>query len=382
MADLPQFSQLFRIARDSALGNNSRLSRDVVERDGTDANILMAAAAAVGEEVVGQLQLVEASLFLDTATGAALDRLVFDRYGLTRKAAAAALGEVQFTTTVANPGAFTVPVGTILQTTEGVQYTVTVAVLFLASSTGPVAAIVRSLLAGIDQQAKIGTITSIVSAITGSPGDLVVTNALATAGAADEESDTSLRARARAFFTTARKGTKSALEQGALAVPGVESATAFEILDTEGAPARVVQLVVSDQFTQQLATFSESPSPTYQAQAAALAATVLVGLEETRAFGIEVKVIVAVVVLLPVVLRLSFDAGADIPLTTLRARAAAVNYTNELAPGATWNPVDLSERMRPIEGLFITGVEVASPSGPVIPTPLQVIRTGLPLVTV
>jgi hypothetical protein len=209
----------------------------------------------------------------------------------------------------------------------------------------------------------------------------VTANALATAGATDEEEDASLRARARAFFTTARKGTKSALEQGALAVPGVVTASAIEVIDTEGAPARVVQLVIADQFTETLAEFSETPTPIYQAQAQALAATVLAALEDVRAAGIEVKVFVAAVVLQPITLRLSFDAGADVPLTTLRARAAAVNYTNELSPGQTWDPAGVSARLAPIPGLFITGTEVASPNGMVIPTPLQVIRTGLPIVT-
>jgi len=381
VADLPRFNDLFRIARDTALVNNSRLSREIVQRQGTDANILMAAAAAVGEEVVGQLQLVEASLFLDSATGTDLDRLVFDRYGLVRKPAAAAFGTVQFSTTALNPGAFTIAAGTNLQTTDGIQYSVTTSITFPASTVGPVTAIVRSLLAGVDQQAKAGTITSIISSISGSPSDLVVTNAAATAGADDEETDTSLRARARAFFTTARRGTKSALEQGALAVPGVTTASAIEVLDTEGAPARVVQLVVSDQFTETLASFSETPSPTYQAQAQALAISAEAGLDDVRALGIEVKVIVASVVLLPVALRLTFQAGVDVSTVTLRARAAAVNYTNELVPGATWDPAVLSDRLKTVSGLYITGNEVLSPSGAVVPNSVQVIRTGLPIVT-
>jgi len=372
---------LFRIARDEALARNAKLAQDIIDRDGTDANILTAGAAAAAEEVISQISQVEAGLFLDSARGAALDRLVFDRYGLVRKPASAAVGEVQFTTTANNPGAFTIPSGTQLQTVDGTQYSTSASALFLAGFTGPVTVSVRSQLAGVDQQALSGTITSIISSIPGSPGDLVTANALATAGATDEEEDASLRARARAFFTTARKGTKSALEQGALAVPGVVTASAIEVIDTEGAPARVVQLVIADQFTETLAEFSETPTPIYQAQAQALAATVLVALEDVRAAGIEVKVFVAAVVLQPITLRLSFDAGADVALTTLRARAAAVNYTNELNPGQTWDPAGVSARLAPIPGLFITGTEVASPNGMVIPTPLQVIRTGLPIVT-
>jgi uncharacterized phage protein gp47/JayE len=380
MADLVDFNLLFRVARDEALARNSKLTLAIIQREGTDANVLLAGAAAAAEEVLGQLQFVEAGLFLDSAVGTQLDRLVFDRYGLTRKPAAAAQGFIQFTTTVPNPSGFIIPSGTQVQTTDGIQYVTTVAASFPAATVGPIQVAIRSALAGIDQQARIGTI-SIVSQITGSPSDLVVTNTQATAGAADEELDDSLRNRARLFFVTARKGTKSALEAGALAVPGVVTATAFEGLDTFGNPSRRVQLVVADSFTIQLANFSTTPPPAYQVQAQALALEVQNGLNDVRAYGIQVDVIVAAVVLLPIILRLTFNAGTDIALATTRARAAAVNYCNGLAPGVTFQPTDLIDLLRPVPGLFISGQEVANPPGPVICNPTQVLRSSLELVT-
>lgn len=208
-ADFPNFQDLFRVARDEILVRNAAISRDVVEREGTDANILVASGVAAADEVVGQLTDVAAGLFLDSARGDDLDRLVFDRYGLLRKPAAPSDGIVTFSLTpagTANPAAFTIPSGTILQTPDGIQFITTVTTTFPALSL-TLQVPVRSTLAGLSQQAKAGTITSIVSAITGSPSNLVVTNALATAGADDAELDDSLRDRARAFFTTARRGT-------------------------------------------------------------------------------------------------------------------------------------------------------------------------------
>ena len=90
MPDFPGFSELFRVARDEILSRQARLSRDAVEREGMDANILIAGACAAADEVMGQLTTLAASLFLDSATGPALDRLVLDRYGLVKKPAAAA----------------------------------------------------------------------------------------------------------------------------------------------------------------------------------------------------------------------------------------------------------------------------------------------------
>ena len=72
--DFPNFQTLFQIARNEALVRNPQLSQDAIEREGSDANILIASACAAADEVVGQLTAVSAGLFLDSANGDALDR--------------------------------------------------------------------------------------------------------------------------------------------------------------------------------------------------------------------------------------------------------------------------------------------------------------------
>ena len=116
MPDLPTWQALFRVGRDEILARSDRLTIEAIEREGSDVNALVAAAAAIGDEVVGQLATGLGGLFLDTAKGEALDRLVFDRYGMTRKAAAPAFGTVLFATTAATAAAFTIPAGTVLGT--------------------------------------------------------------------------------------------------------------------------------------------------------------------------------------------------------------------------------------------------------------------------
>ena len=73
--DFPSFWSLFRVGRDEILARSSRLTRAVVEREGSDANALVAVSAAIGDEVVGTLASAVGGLFLDSATGDALDRL-------------------------------------------------------------------------------------------------------------------------------------------------------------------------------------------------------------------------------------------------------------------------------------------------------------------
>jgi uncharacterized phage protein gp47/JayE len=240
--------------------------------------------------------------------------------------------------------------------------------------------VVRSILAGANQQAAIGTITNIVGTIVGQPTDLVVTNPVATAGASDEESDDSFRARGRAFFSTARRGTLRAIEQGALTVPGVVKATAFEVLDQQGRPAKLVSLAISDQYTDTLANLGVA-SPSYQAQSLVLAQNVFNALQEYRPAGIFVQVQVAQVVLQTIQLALSFQAGARVDQVATSARSAIVAVVNNLAPGEDLTVAALQLALSGVSGLVITGNEIVSPPGTIVANPVQVIRTALALVS-
>lgn len=358
---------------------SAQLTRDAVERDGSDVNLLINAGVAMAEECIGQLQYVEAGLFLGSADEDQLPKLAFDTYGIVKKPAAPALGTAVFRTLAANPSTFTIPANTVLQTGDGTQYLTLIATSFAAGSTGPLFVPIRSQLAGADQQAKIGTITNIVTGIAGAPSDLQVTNELATAGAADEESPKELTDRCRRFFLSVRKGTTGAIEAQALGVPGVVRATAIEALDTSGRAARIVQLVVSDAFTDALAALNLT-DPTYQTQSQTLAQQVFAALSDVRAGGIFVHVIVGQVVLLPITLSLTFAAGVPTDTTALAARARIVNFVNELSPGVAFDRTKALEALRAVNGLIITGNEIANPAGNVVPRSVQVLRTSLGLV--
>lgn len=371
------FSDLFAIGRDEALARNSNLTLAVIDTEGTGSNALIAAAAAIGDEDIGQLSRAEAKCFLDSSEGKDLDRLVFDRYGIARKSAAPGVGSVEFRTTTANPSPFALPVNTLLTTADGNQYVTLASATFPLGSVGPVTVAARSILAGLSQQAASNTITGIVSQITGSPGDLTVNNPLATAGAQDDELDESLRQRAREFFPNARRGTLTAIRLGALAVSGVTTATVFEVLDLLGRPAKGVQLVVADTFTDQLVTFGTTPA--YQTQSQVLTSAIAAALEDVRAAGIEVQITVAQVVLQSVTLALTFEAGVDYERVALAARARVVAFINALSPGQALSRLALTNALRTVLGLIITGNEVYAPSGDVVPEPLQVIRTMLAL---
>lgn len=384
--DFPSFNQLFEIARNEALARSAPLSQQAIDREGSDANILVAAACAAADEVIGQLILTTSGLFLDSASDTALDRMLFDRYGLTRKVSANAVGEVAFQTAVTNAAAFVIPANTQLSTTTGAGFVTTQDVVFPAGTSGPITVGVRSVLAGADQQAKSGTIINITGQIPSSPAGLTVTNPLATAGAADRETDSEFRERGRAFFTTAQRGTLSAIEQGALTVAGVTRANAYEIPDPEGRPARLVSLVIADKFTDTLANYSAIPVA-YETQSDALAASVFSALEGYRPAGTFVKVQMGQVILEPFTLSLSIAAGADPQTVATGARASVVSYINNLDPGQGYTRFDLVQSLQGVPGLIVTELDLLNPGniirfpeGDRVPTPLQVLRTSLAIV--
>lgn len=382
--DFPSFPTLFQIARNEALVRNASLTRDAIEREGSDANILVASACAAADEVVGQLTNVAAGLFLDSATGEQLDRLLLDRYGLLRKTAAASQGTVAFSTTATVGTTFVIPAGTLLSTASGQRFATIQAVTFASGGTGPVYAGVRSLLAGAEQQAAIGTITNITGQFLNQPTDLTVTNTEATFGAADAESDADFRERGRAFFTTVQRGTLAALEQGALSVPGVVKANAYEVVDLQGRADKYVMLAISDQFTDTLADLSVSP-PVYETQSDQLAQTVYNALQDYRPVGVYVKVQVAQVQLQQVLLALSFEATADVDAVSNSARSAIVRYMNQMGPGDTVLLADMLLALKNVSGLMFTGTEapgavILSPTTDLPMNPLQVARTTLALV--
>lgn len=383
--DFPTFNDLFRIGRDEVLRRNSLLTRAAVDRPGSDLNVDVAASAATADEVIAQLVDVAAGVFLDSARGKKLDRYVFDRYGLSRKPAAPGLTSAYFQIVDANgnpaacPATFSIPVGTQLQSDDGIQYITTAAEVYPFNSLAPAIVACRSVLAGANQQIDKNTLTNIVGQIPGAPASplkLVVNNPRASAGADDQEKDPDLRNRARQFFVNARRGTRSAIQSQALATPGVRTATAYEVLDGLGRPARLVVLVIADAFTDQLASYDTIPG-TYSAQSLVLTQSVFNSLDDTRCCGIYVQVLVAAIVPLQVLLRLAFNAGVNIDQVASNARAAIVNYTNSLSPGQQWVRADAQGALHKVSGLAYSGNEISSPAGDVVPKPLQALRTGL-----
>jgi uncharacterized phage protein gp47/JayE len=350
----------------------------VLDRQGTDANALNNGMAATGDEVVGALARTQAATFLDTSEKGELDRLVFDRFGILRKQAAPARGSFTLNTVDPAPANFSVPVGTLFSTPDGVQFVSEAPASFLAGSTGPVYVTVRSVLAGLNQQVPAGTEVSITSSIVGAPTDLFAACPLATAGADDIESDDSLRDRARDFFTNARRGTLASLIVGALSAPGVRTAAAFETVDSLGRPVGSAQVIVGDAYTDALVVQGSNPAQ-YQTQSQVLALTVASVLDDYRAAGIYVAVRVGQTILQGFQLGLTFtpSVSLDPDLVALQARSLIVQYVNNSVAGALITRATLQALLDTVPGLVSGQNTIISPSADIQAGPLQLIRTNL-----
>jgi uncharacterized phage protein gp47/JayE len=281
-------------------------------------------------------------------------------------------------TAIPAPAGFSIPTGTRFSTPDGVQFVSEAPASFIALSTGPVYVTVRSVLAGLNQQIPAGTEISIISSIPGAPTDLVAACPLATAGADDIESDESLRNRARNFFTTARRGTIDSLIVGAVSVPGVRTAAAFETVDSLGRPVGSAEVIVADAYTDALVVQGSNP-PTYQAQSQVLALNVATVLEDFRSAGVYVAVRVGQTVLQAFQLGLTFTpaSGLDPDLVALEARAAIVQHVNSLSAGTLILITTLVAILDTVPGLVATQNSIISPTVNIAPGPLQIVRTSL-----
>lgn len=363
MADAPTHGDLLAIARAEMLANNSLLDVDVLDIEGHPAHILANVNAALASEVVRQVVAVERQMFIDTASGTDLDRLVYDRYALTRLEAAPSRGTVQLSRPTAAYGAISVAAGTVLVSTSGIRFELVEPADFGGGATGPITANVRSVLAGAGQRASASTITAFET----QPADatIVVTNAAATAGDADAETDPQLRERARRYFENAARGTLSAIEYGALQVPGIRFAVATEITTLSGEPARWVRLQVADRLGQ---------------STAALTAEVEDALDDWRPAGMHVEVVGATVTYVTIAIALTVSSAFDTTSVEAAVKSAVVAALDGFAPSQTLHHSDIIAAAKAVAG--VVDASVTLPVTAVAPATTEVLRTRVELVSI
>lgn len=363
MPDLPSRLALYSIGRDYVRQRSRKIDPALVDVEGSDVNIVVGSGSVVADHVVKHLLFRTAALTLEGAEDEELDRLAYDRYSLFRKGAAAAITTGVISRADLSGGAGTVPSGTRIASNTGVEYvTITDATFGIGDLTSR--ADIRASEAGKISQVAAGAIVRFVQ-----PGDLFdktlqITNPQAAAGGEDAEDDDRFKSRIRDFWRTARRGTKGAIEFGALGVPGVVSANAEEVLTSGGFPARLVNLYIAD---------------SSGVASDALADLVRVELEDFRACGIAVVISTSLPSYVEIQLRLRFAANVDTLALGNVVRAAVVAFVNSLPVNSPLYLGDLFSVLRRYveDGLIPDRGSIVSPIGDLVPSVGTTIRTSL-----
>lgn len=365
-ADLFQAGALELILRAQSRPAAQRISRAAIFTEGTDANVILAAASAMGDEVLRQLAAHCAAQYLDTAESEDLDRLVFDRFSplLARKPAVPAIVTLQFSRPNPAGAAISLAVGTKVRTAAGAEFKLTQVLSIAAGQVSPVSVTAEAVNVGTTGNVAANVITNFVTP----PPDsaLTVTNPAVAAGGADSESDAALKSRARSFYTTVRRGTRAAIEAGCLSVPGVASANVIEVVDSSGFPTGQVQAYVADAAGQ---------------CNSALAIAVQLALTDYRAAGVYVAVLGAVPRYESIVYRLRYQPGINSIAAFSQVQFLTVARVNALAPGETLPRSLLIEQARKVRGVIVLNDAIVSPAGDIVPTGSEIIKTSQALVT-
>lgn len=360
MADLPTRLDLFALARDYIRQRATKLDVDLIDVTGSDINLFVGAISYLGHYLVRQIVSESSKLFLDSAQGDDLDRFAWDRYQLARKGASSAFGEATFYRDTLIGGSGTILKDTIISTSSGIEYVTLIDTIF-ALNEYTVTVPIRSVLAGVEQSASANEIIIIRS-----PGDLFDTsikvyNEFATSHADDSETAEVFRERVRGFWTSARRGTLTAIEYGALQVPGIDSATAVEVITPNNDPARVVELYIADS----QGHASKAIIPLVEKE-----------LLEWRALGIQVIIYPTSVQYVAVKIHPTFKLGIQTDVLLEQLKSALSQSVSELGAGETLLRSKLLSVIELFQsrGLVPTVNTLVSPIGDLVPDKGKTIR--------
>lgn len=359
MADLPTRQELFAVGRRSIVlsADRRRINPATVDVAGSDLNLLVGSTSLMTEEVVSRLAKCLKGLFIETAVGSQLDRLAFDRFGLTRKSASPASVTLNFTRPT--PGASTpgtYPAGSRIKTPDGTLFALNTDLVVGGFDTN-LFVDATATEAGIDTNVAANTLILFADPIF--DDTFSVTNAAAAAGGTEGESDVEFRARIRDFFPSVRRGTLGALEFGARTVPGVASATAVELVDAALVPSGFVRLTVADIN----GGFSET-----------MLQSVRDALLEFRALGVPVFVQGGSVFSQAVQWDISVRTGFSADRVQEDVRAVTVAAAQFLNPGETLLRSTLIAAARTVPGAIIGASALVTPADDTVPLETQLIR--------
>jgi len=305
----------------------------------------------MGEAIVASWAKCMRDLFVDTARGAALDRIAFDRFGVTRKPASAATVDINLHRTSAAAGGGTVAAGTRLTTASGSVFAVEVDVVFGPTDLSKNAPSVAQVV-GPSMNVPAGT-AWVISDSLFDPSIVATNSTNPAAGGSDAESDAQFRGRIRSYFLTLRRATVGAIQYAATTIPGVSVSSAYEIVNPGNAlPAGAVELIIGDDDGNASSDMLQSVRDI---------------LLQFRACGIPVFLSGGDVAFESVVYKLGFAPGVDTIRAANEVRSVVVAMAQFLNPGQRLLRSDLIGAARSVPGVVVADDALVAPVGDIIP---------------
>lgn len=365
-------SDFFEIVLDELLDGESDLTEAAIRTAGTNANRFAAAIAAAAEHVQFELSQEVAALYLDTARGDRLRRLVSSDFGVEAHGETAARATVTLSRTAT--AATTIDADAVFTTSAGIRFTLDVPVVWALDDVSDKAGLVTCTTTGTTGNVDAGTITQIETAL--DDATITVTNPQPASGGAPQESDEALIERVRSYIARQRRGTVEALRLGALDVPEVRTVDVYESLDLDGRQNGGAYVIVGDD----LGRANDL-----------LLAAVSDEIREWRPAGIYVAGIGSTLVEESITVVATWAPGQATAANVASLKRAIVARVNNLIPrsapdGQTADiacqlrHAVLHEAARTVPGC--KGITPTLPVGTVIPDFGEVIRTRFDLITV
>ena len=268
-------------------------------------------------------------LFPTTATGEYLDQHAAER-GLSRKSAVKAVGEVTFTAEAQEHPAILIPAGTEVCTYADMRRFTTDSDAVIAANEASVTAPVTAAEAGSAYNARAGTVSIIVTPVTGVGG---VTNEDDCTNGCDLESDDELRQRVIDSYVNIVSGANAAYYKSlAMSVPGVYSASVVG----RGRGNGTVDVYLSGMGT---------------AVPSAVRTQVQNRMNEGRELNVDVLVFDAQPTDISLYIRIAVEAGYAFDAVAGAVQSAVTAYINSLGIGRDVRLSDVGEVIYHIKGV-------------------------------
>lgn len=358
-AAAPSLDDLYNDARAELVLRRPDLTVD----DGDISDMILAAAAAVGDRLVGYQADTVRATFVDGARGSDLTKLASDHWDIDRFPAVKAIGSVTFTR-VTSLTAGDIASGTIVATAQDAsgqtaEFSTNALVHFAIGELGPKTVNVTAVVGGLAGNVATGQVSRITVTLF---DKFTVANPTQILGGSEEEEDDALRNRIRDFSATIRRGTLAALEFGAKQVPQVKEASAVE--DVSGN----VTVFVTD---------------ANGASNAAMVSDVLDELANWRAAGSNVTVTGGSLFQLnPIQITLAVRAGVNTVAISSDVKLAIVARIAKLKIGETCKRELIQQAALNVDIDNIVGCDVIQPAADVVPSSFQIVRTSVSFITV